>query len=89
MFYTNIRSPVKSWVPAPWHHRTVFYFVTMRHVRRYIRKFFFLLAAVPVFLLGQAAFGQWGLIGIWLGVVLLQQVIVVILDARKERRASR
>jgi hypothetical protein len=57
-------------------------------MKRRLQQISFLLAWIPVFLVGQAAFGEWGLLGVYAGVVFLQQLVIEIID-RKRRRPSR
>jgi hypothetical protein len=49
------------------------------------RKIGFLLVSIPVFLVGQAAFGMGPAIAIYVGVVAVQTVVVLILDGRKRQ----
>ena len=56
--------------------------------KRRLQQIAFLIAWVPVFLVGQAAFGAWGLLGIYAGVVFFQQLVIEILD-RKRHGPSR
>ena len=52
------------------------------------RKLSVLIVAIPVVLIGQAAFGEWGMIALYLAVVFVQQLMIAVLDARKRQRAS-
>jgi hypothetical protein len=49
------------------------------------RKIGFLLVSLPVFLVGQAAFGMGPTVAIYLGVVAVQTVVVLILDGRNRQ----
>jgi hypothetical protein len=49
------------------------------------RKIGFLLVSLPVFLVGEAAFGMGPTIAIYVGTVAVQVVVVLILDGRKRQ----